>query len=448
MGASRADPSPRFSTLEDWLDWLETLHPRKIDLSLGRIKEVLAAMGLERPAYRIITIGGTNGKGSCVAILESIYLEAGYRVGAFTSPHLWRFNERLRVDGQEAADDALIAVFRAIDVARGDVTLSYFEYSAVAAIAEFANRGVQIALLEVGLGGRLDAVNALDPDASMIVSIDLDHQAWLGDTREAIALEKAGILRRDRPAIVADRDPPAALIAYAQDEGASLRLLGQDFDYELLSDGGWRYRTADWEPPALPVPPFGGQVQLGNVAACVAVIQSLGAELPVPDTALGMGIERAWLPARLERRLLDGDEWVFDVAHNPAAACVLADELAGRPKPRRTIAVFAAMADKDLTGIIEPLIPVVDDWLVTRADTERGASEETLMAVLTEQHAGSTTAWPVVAEACRHARSLAADGDRVLVFGSCYMVGPAMAALGLYCGPNQPDDRSSRWTGV
>ncbi|MEE8092630.1 MAG: cyanophycin synthetase, partial [Gammaproteobacteria bacterium] len=160
------------------------------------------------------------------------------------------------------------------------------------------------------------------------------------------------------------------------------------------------------------------------------------------------GIEHAWLPARLEQRLLDGVEWVFDVAHNPAAACVLADELAGGPKPRRTIAVFAAMADKDLTGIIEPLIPVVDDWLVTRADTERGASEETIMAVLKEQHAGSATARPVVAEACRHARSLAAVGDRVLVFGSCYMVGPAMAALGLYCGPNQPDDRTSRWTGV
>ena len=448
MRANRTDLSPRFSTLEDWLGWLETLHPKKIDLSLGRIKEVLAAMDLERPSYRIITIGGTNGKGSCVAILESIYLEAGYRVGAFTSPHLWRFNERLRVDGRDASDDALIAIFRAIDVARGDVTLSYFEYSAVAAIAEFANQGVQIALFEVGLGGRLDAVNALDPDASMIVSIDLDHQAWLGDTRDAIAFEKAGILRRARPAIVADRDPPAALVAYAQDLGTSLRLLGRDYDYELLSDGGWRYRTAASEPPALPVPPFGGRVQLGNVAACVAVIESLGTELPVPDTALAIGIERAWLPARLERRLLDGVEWVFDVAHNPAAACVLADELASRCKPRRTIAVFAAMADKDLTGIIEPLIPVVDEWLVTRADTERGASEDTLMAVLTEQHARSTTAWPVVAEACRYARSLAADGDRVLVFGTCYIVGPAMAALGLYCGPYQPDDRASRWTGV
>ncbi len=448
MRASRTDLSPRFSNLEDWLNWLETLHPQKIDLGLDRIKEVLAAMGLERPPYRIITVGGTNGKGSCVAILESIYLEAGYRVGAFTSPHLWRFNERLRVDGRETSDDELIAIFTAIDVARGAVTLSYFEFSAVAAIAEFARRGVQIALLEVGLGGRLDAVNALDPDASMIVSIDLDHQAWLGDTRDAVALEKAGILRKARPAIVADRDPPAALIAYARDLGTTLRLLGRDFDYELLPDGGWRYQAAAWEPPTLPVPPFGGRVQVGNLAACVAVIQSLGTELPVSDAALASGIERAWLPARLERRLLDGVEWVLDVAHNPAAAGVLAAELALRDKPCQTIAIFAAMADKDLVGIIDPLIPVVDEWLVTCADPERGASEETLLAVLTERHAKSTTAQRVVAEACRHARSLAADGDRVLVFGSCYIVGPAMTALGLYCAPYQPDDRFSRWTGA
>ena len=182
------------------------------------------------------------------------------------------------------------------------------------------------------------------------------------------------------------------------------------------------------------------QARLGNVAACVAVIRSLQTELPVPDAALGRGIERARLPARFERRLLDGVEWVFDVAHNPAAARVLVDDLRRCRRPRRTIAIFAAMADKDLAGIIEPFIPVVDQWLVTRAATERGASPDTLLGVLTERHAKSTQAQPVVAEACRVALSLAEDGDRVLVFGSCYMVGPAMTALGLYCAPSQPDD--------
>ena len=448
MSTSRTDASLRFSSLEDWLGWLETLHPRKIDLGLGRVKKVLLAMGLERPPYRIITIGGTNGKGSCVAMLESIYRRAGYRVGAFTSPHLWRFNERVRVDGEEASDEELITIFRAINAARGDVTLSYFEYSAVTAIAKFAHEGVQIALLEVGLGGRLDAVNALDPDASMIVSIDLDHQAWLGDTRDAVALEKAGILRRARPAIIADRDPPAALLEYAQSLGCALHLLGRDFDYELPPDGGWRYQAAAWKSPTLPVPPFGGRVQLGNVAACVAAVQSLRAELPVAEAALAGGIERARLPARLDRRLVDDVEWIFDVAHNPAAARILADELASCAKCSRTIAVFAAMADKDVAGVVDPLIPIVDEWIVTRADSERGASESTVMGVLTELHANSVTAHPVVAEACHYARSLAASGDRVLVFGSFYMVGPAMTALELYCAPSPPDDRSSRWIGA
>jgi len=441
-------PSERFVTLEGWLEWLETLHPKKIDLSLSRVREVLSAMGLERPPYRIITIGGTNGKGSCVAMLESIYRQGGYRVGAFTSPHLWRFNERLRLDGREASDAELIEIFQMIDAARGDVTLSYFEYSAVAAVAWFAAEEVQIALLEVGLGGRLDAVNALEPDASLIVSIDLDHQDWLGETRAEIALEKAGILRRARPAIVADRDPPATMLKYAQDLGTTLRIIGRDFDYEVLPNRRWRYRAAAWESPELPVPPFGGRVQLGNVAACAAVLQSLRTDLPVTDAALARGIEQARASARMESRQLDGVEWIFDVAHNPAAASALGDDLARRRKPARTIAVFAAMADKDVAGLIDPFIAVVDQWIVTRADSERGASEELLLELLLERHARNVSAQPFVAEACRNARDLAVAGDRVLVFGSFYTVGPAMEAVGLYCAPSSPDDRSSRWTGA
>jgi len=441
-------PLERFATLAGWLEWLETLHPKKIDLSLGRVRDVLSAMGLERPPYRIITIGGTNGKGSCVAMLESIYRQAGYRVGAFTSPHLWRFNERLRLDGREASDAELVEIFRMIDAARGDVTLSYFEYSAVAAVAWFAVEEVQIALLEVGLGGRLDAVNALEPDSSLIVSIDLDHQDWLGETRGEIALEKAGILRQARPAIVADRNPPATLLEYAQDLGTTLEVLGRDFDYDLLPDRRWRYRAAAWESPELPVPPFGGRVQLGNVAACAAVVQSLRTDLPVTDAALAKGIEQARLPARMESRQLDGVEWIFDVAHNPAAACALANDLTHRPKPARTIAVFAAMADKDVAGVIDPLIAVVDEWIVTRADSERGAPEELLLDLLRERRSRNASARPLVSEACRVARDLAVAGDRVLVFGSCYMVGPAMEAVGLYCAPSSPDDRSSTWTGA
>ncbi len=440
--------SGRFSSLEDWLDWLETLHPKKIDLSLGRVKTVLSALRLERPPYRVITIAGTNGKGSCVAILESIYLEAGYRTGAFTSPHLWRFNERLRVDGSEATDAELIDVFRAIEAVRGDVTLSYFEYSAVAAVVWFTRQQVQVALLEVGLGGRLDAVNALDPDASMIVSIDLDHQAWLGETRGAVALEKAGILRQGRPAIVADRDPPECLLEYARNLGTSLRVSGRDFDHDDESAARWRFQNASGNSFLLPVPSFGGRVQLGNAAACAAVIESLEPDLPVTASALSRGIARAHLHARFECRSLDGVEWILDVAHNPEAARVLAEELVAAPRPGRTIAVFAAMADKDIPGVVEPFVDFVEEWIVIRADSERGAPENSLMEVLRDGRTAHARAASGVVEACRDARNLARDGDRVVVFGSCYIVGPAMTALGLYCAPSPADDRSSRWTGV
>lgn len=440
MRASLTPVREQFVTLEEWLSWLENLHPRKIDLSLGRVKTVLSAMGLDRPPYRVITIGGTNGKGSCVAILESIYVEAGYRVGAFTSPHLWKFNERVRVDRRDATDDELIETFRAIDSVRGDVTLSYFEYSTLTAIDFFARSGVDVALLEVGLGGRLDAVNALDPDASMIVSIDLDHEKWLGDTRDAVGIEKAGILRRGRPAVIADRDPPDSLVDYACDHAVELQILGRDFDCNALSEDAWRYDSASAVVHDLPAPLFGGRVQLSNAAACVAVVHSLQGELPVAGSALARGIIRTQISARLERRHLNGVEWIFDVAHNPAAAHVLAEELQRGVKPARTIAVFAAMADKDISGVIDALLPLVDHWLLTRADSERGATENALLNVLAERCTVPVDVRPMVADACDSAQSLAEEGDRVLVFGSCYMVGPAMTSLGLYCAPSSSDD--------
>lgn len=437
---NRNSAREQFTTLEEWLSWLENLHYRKIDLSLGRVKAVLSAMGLEQPSYRVITIGGTNGKGSCVAILESIYVESGYRVGAFTSPHLWKFNERVRVNRHDATDDELIEAFCAIDSVRGDVTLSYFEYSTLAAIGFFAKSGVDVAILEVGLGGRLDAVNALDPDASMIVSIDLDHQNWLGDTRDAIGIEKAGILRPGRPAVIADRAPPNSLFDYASDHAIELQLLGRDFDYDASSEEAWRYASVSAEIHDLPVPSFGGSVRLGNAAACLALVQSLHGDLPVENSTLARGIMRTQIAGRIERRHLNGVEWVFDVAHNPAAARVLAEELQRCKQPGKTIAVFAAMADKDIFGIIGPLLPLIDHWLVTRADLKRGATENTLIEVLAERCVAPIDARIAVADACDRAKNLADAGDRVLVFGSFYIVGPAMTSLGLYCAPSSPDD--------
>jgi len=439
--------SSRGRTLEDWLTRLESLHPKKIDLGLDRVGQVLAALSLREPPYRIITIGGTNGKGSCVALLENIYREAGYRVGAFTSPHLWRFNERIRVGGMEATDAELIALFEAIDAGRGEVTLSYFEYSAVAALLQFARQGVELALLEVGLGGRLDAVNAVDADVSVVTSVALDHQVWLGETRDAIGREKAGILRRARPGVVAERAPPRGLLAEAERLGAELRLIGRDFDGRAQPDtGDWLYRGWTSVETVLPMPAFGGQEQLENAAACVAVIQCLGSSLPVDADVLVRGLAGAWLPGRIEHRTIGDTAWVFDVAHNPVAAVALAKELARLPALTPTVAVVGVMSDKDIPGVLAPLIPVVDEWVVTQADPQRGATAESLAAALADRGITGVSVEPGLAEACRAARARARPGGRVLVFGSFYTVGPAMSALGLYCAPSQPGDVPARWT--
>jgi dihydrofolate synthase / folylpolyglutamate synthase len=439
--------SRRYSTLEDWLAWLETLHPKKIDLSLDRVIEVLGKLELLDPPYKIVTVAGTNGKGSCVAMLESIYWHAGYDVGSFTSPHLWRFNERIRFNGEDAADEELIEHFQSIERALGAVTLSYFESSAIAALLHFARRKADVAILEVGMGGRLDAVNAVDTDCALIVSIDLDHQAWLGDDREAIGREKAGIMRRAAPVVIADRAPPASLLAHAAATGAATRLIGRDFDY-VRSGNGWRPRAAEPDAPLLPRPYFGGDEQFANAAACATVVDCLMEQLPVTPNALADGIRHAYLRGRLERHRIDAIEWVFDVAHNPAATALFLSSLRHLPAADRTLAVFAAMHDKDLTGVLSPLVGLVDHWFVTQANADRGATARILNELLERLSAPAVSAEPDVAAACVAARAAAHGGDRVLVFGSFHTVGAATAALGLYCAPSRLGSRPAKWTRV
>lgn len=441
----------RFSTLEDWLAWFETLHPKEIDMSLERLSAVLDLLALRPPPYKVITVGGTNGKGSCVAILESIYREAGYKVGTFTSPHLWRFNERIRVDGEDASDGQLIEVFQAIDDVLDTVTLSYFESSAVAALLHFAREGVDVAVLEVGMGGRLDAVNALDADAALIATIDVDHQEWLGGDRESIGREKAGIMRNNRPAILGDRDPPASLVGYARDIGAELHLIGRDFDFHRYDEGSyeeggdgeegdanaWTYEEGHVRHPALPPIAFGGEVQYSNAAACVAVVERMRSELPVHDDALRSGLREARLRGRSERHLRGGVDWVFDVAHNPAAAKVFRSSVDHLPPAERTFAVFAAMHDKDIAGVLEHFAPIVEHWFLARADDKRGAPVEDLVRVLAGLGSDRVEACADIGAACVAAANRTQPGDRVLVFGSFYTVGPAMTALGLYSTPSK-----------
>lgn len=421
-----------FSTLEQWLAWFETLHPKQIDFGLDRIRYVLGQLSLSRPPYRVVTVGGTNGKGSCVALLESIYRAAGYRVGAFTSPHLLRFNERIRFDGRDASDAELIGLFERIERALGAVTLSYFESSAVAAMLYFAEREADVAVLEVGMGGRLDAVNVYDADAALIVSIDLEHQEWLGPDREAIGREKAGIMRAGRPVVVADRDPPRSLAQTAEAVGARLELIGRDF--ECAPAGGsdaLLYRAGAGER-RLPRPSFGGAEQIGNAGACVRLVECLAPELPVGEEAVARGVAGARLAGRAERHVVDAVEWVFDVAHNPAAAARFAASLESLPRAAATSAVFGGMRDKDLAAVFTPFTARVDRWFVASPDSERAASAPTVAGLLASLGARGVAAYTSVAEACAAARAGAAPGERVIVFGSFYTVGPALAALGIY----------------
>ena len=434
-------------TLDRWLAWFETLHPKKIDMSLDRLLAVLDKLELRRPPFKIVTVAGTNGKGSCVAMLESVYWHAGYAVGTFTSPHVWRFNERIRLNGADAADDELVELFRIIDASLGRITLSYFEASFVAALLHFIRRKADVVILEVGMGGRLDATNTVDTDCALIVSIDLDHQEFLGDTREAIGREKAGIVRAGKPVVIADRNVPRSVLAHAAAEGARPCCIGRDFDFRR--DGaGWRRARDPDAAPLLPLPPFGGDEQYGNAAACAAVVDCLRAALPVSDAALAAGIAAAYLRGRLERHQVDGVEWVFDVGHNPAAAERLLAAVQRPPGVARTFVVFAAMRDKDLAGVVRPFVGLAAGWFVAQGNAERGATAVELHALLTRLGAVQVHQAASIAAACADAQVVARAGDRVLVFGSFVTVGTATEALRLYCAPSPLVDRPATWIRV
>jgi dihydrofolate synthase/folylpolyglutamate synthase len=431
-------------TLDRWLAWFESVHPKRIDLRLDRFVAALDSLGLRKPSYKVITVAGTNGKGSCVAMLESIYWHAGHDVGTFTSPHLWRFNERIRFNGIDAGDAELVEVFEEAAAALGPVTLSYFEASLVAALALFRRLDPDVVILEVGMGGRLDATNALDTDCALITSIDLDHREWLGDTREAIGREKAGIMRSAKPVIIGDRAIPASVLEHAAEVGAVPYLIGRDFDFRRDGSGWRRARDTDATRP-LPLPPYGAAEQLANAASCAAVVNALATALPVADQALAAGIANAFLRGRLERHDIDGVEWVFDVGHNPAAAAGLEAALRRWPA-KRTWIVFAAMRDKDLKGVVEPFAASAAGWFVAQASSDRGATGAELATLLESLGATRVHVAADVAAACAAASAAAEAKDRVVVYGSFHTVGAALEALRLYCAPSPLVDRRSTWT--
>ncbi len=410
-------------SLAAWLRLLESRQGQAIMLGLERVALLRDRLDLHF-ACPIITVGGTNGKGSTCAYLESALAAAGYRVGCYTSPHLLRYNERVRVDGAEATDAELCAAFAAVEAARGDTPLTYFEQGTLAALWLFQRAGVEAMVLEVGLGGRLDAVNAWEADCAVVTSVDLDHQQFLGDTREAIGFEKAGIYRAGRPAICGDPAPPLSLKRHAEALGARWLCLNEAIQVRV-DDAGWICRVEHRAYPALPRPALPGRHQYANAACAVAALDSLRARLPVAVNALRQGLAGARPPGRFHivgRQPLR----ILDVAHNPHAARALADNLADLPSGGRVLAVFAMLADKDVEGVIAPLLGRFDHWHVAGLAGPRGLAGTDLLARLLAMgadaslHADVARAWH---QACRQAE----PADTILAFGSFHTVAEVLA---------------------
>ncbi|KGD92923.1 folylpolyglutamate synthase [Achromobacter sp. RTa] len=423
------------ATLSDWLQYLESIHATAIDMGLDRVRQVAARMELELSAVKFV-VGGTNGKGSTCAMLEAILLAAGYKVGLYTSPHLIDFNERARINGQIATDEALIAQFQAVEAARGDVSLTYFEFTTLAILRLFSQSRLDAVVLEVGLGGRLDAVNIVDADCAIVTSVDLDHTDWLGDTREKIGFEKAHIYRAGRPAICSDPMPPQSLLDYVGEIGADLWLFGRDYNYSGDRQQ-WAYGGREQRRNSLAYPALRGANQLLNASAALAALESIRDRLPVPQQAVRLGLLQASLPGRFQ--ILPGQPAVIlDVAHNPHAAAVLAQNLDNMGFHPYTHAVFGMLNDKDLAGVVAKLGTRIDYWYCAGLPGPRGTSGEDLAgrvaAALPPEPAGGEspgiTAYADPAQAFAAARERAGENDRIVVFGSFLTVASVLQALG------------------
>ncbi len=367
-------------TLQDWLDYQLKLHPANIELGLERVRVVGARLGVLNPRATVITVAGTNGKGSSVAMLESILLAAGYQVGAYTSPHLLRYNERIRLQGAEVQDDALLAAFQAVEAARQQTPLTFYEYGTLAALWLFVQQALDVVILEVGLGGRLDATNVVDANLALITAIDIDHAEWLGHDREAIGREKAGIMRSGCPVIISDPNPPRSVAAYAEEIGAKSFFLGQDFNYRV-HEQTWDYLGGNLLY-GLPYPALAGIFQLQNAAGVLALLERLPFQFYLPRRYIEAGLVQVHHPGRLMHRQVQNRHWLLDVAHNPQAAKMLAAYLSAQPGAFE--AVFAALGDKDIAAMVCELAPYFEHWHLVPLEDARAVSTHQLKQVLLE----------------------------------------------------------------
>jgi dihydrofolate synthase/folylpolyglutamate synthase len=413
-------------SLQEWLNYQQALHPRQIELGLARVAAIALRLGVSTPPHTLVTVAGSNGKGSCVAMLESILIHAGYRVGSYTSPHILRYNERVRVHGQAVSDWRLCEAFDQVGVARGETPLTYFEYGTLAAMRIFQDANLDVAILEVGLGGRLDAVNLQDPDLAVITGIALEHTDWLGDDRESIGREKAGIMRAHTPVVCGDPTPPEALRRHARDLEAPWYAVGQAYRY--VREGPlWRWQgpSGCWE--RLPAPGLGGAIQYRNAATVLMALDRLQGRLPVGRDAIERGLRGVRLPGRFQR--LEGrPETIVDIAHNPDAARVLAEDLRQQPCAGDCLGVFAVLSDKDVEGMVQAMEGVIGRWYLGALSSERALPLEGLLGAL-RRHVGEhrIQVFDGLTSAYLAARDAAGDQDRIVGFGSAYCVAEILA---------------------
>ena len=409
-------------SLEQWLEYQLHTHPQAIAMGLDRVREVAARLSIGRPAAQVATIGGTNGKGSTVTFMEAIARAAKLRVGAFTSPHLLRYNERVRIDGADIDDAALIDAFEHIEQARGEIPLTYFEFGTLAALLIFQQSGLELALLEVGLGGKLDAVNIIDADVAVITTVDLDHQEYLGHDRETIGADKAGIFRFGKPCVLAERDPPSSVLRHAYEIGAFAIRGHADYLVDV-DEHDWTWREPGFRI-TLPFPALSAPAQINNAAAAIAALRAL--PLEISERAIKQGVAEASVAGRLQI-LAESPQLVVDVAHNPQAAAQLAEWLAAHP--RRTRAVFSALKDKDIEAIVSRLVPFIAHWHLAGIEDAglRGTSAEVLAARVAPLIAGERrSVHSSISAALASAMSEASADERVLVFGSFHTVAEAL----------------------
>ena len=408
---------PTGTPLSAWLTWLESLSPNEIDLGLERVREVLDRLDLPI-AEHVILVAGTNGKGSSVAMMSALLRAAGMRVGTYTSPHMIDYNERIVVQGQPASDDEIVAAFEKVEAVRQGVPLTYFEYGTLAAFVVFAEAGLDAWVLEVGLGGRLDATNVLEPTAALITTVSLDHCDWLGDDIETIAVEKAGVMRGGIPVVFGSAEVPRAILDHAESLGAQLLLRGRDYSLDSVPQPGLR-----------------GDFQIGNAAAVLALLRAAGLEEAADQKLAASVLPEVHLMGRGHSIEQDGVEWLLDVAHNPAAAEVFAATLGSEPHSGETTAIIGMLADKDIEGVVEPLNQHIDRWIAVTAESPRAVPAGELARQIANVCGRPCLIAETLDRAIEFARRDASVGDRILVTGSFYVVGPVLERLRLYSRP-------------